>query len=768
MPGTTPLVSFTHPAYLLLLALLPGFYLLARRAARGRRRSAARWLAGPSDALGAGRVRPAVLWIRLAIAVLLVLALAGLRLPTPARSVATVFVLDLSESIPADIREGAKYWVRDAMSRRGPDDLAGIVTFAGDVRVELPLGSARDHETWGEPPRGNSTNIGAAIETAADLLPPAGTGHLRRLVLLSDGNETRGDAQRALQRPHLQDVEVAVLSLPQRLQDTALTGFVAPSALRDGEPAELRLAISSPTNQQARLKVWANDHLISEQTVDLEQGPKEVTVVAGELAAGFWAFRATLEVDGDSRQENNESWAYSVVRGPARVLVVESAPGEAAAIQRVLAEAKVQVESLAPNQVPADVQSLAAYDSIVLVNLPAPALGQARMEALQRYVAERGKGLVVVGGEQTFGLGEYGNTPLEEILPVTVQPPDRDQVASLALVVVIDRSGSMATTDTADRRASRLDLAKEGAVLAIETLKEGDRAGVIAFDTSAQWVSQIQPLNGPADQRAVASRIATIQLGGGTDFMDGLTLAYRDLQQTEARVKHVILLTDGEAPETGIPQLLAAMRRAGITVSTLGVSNDISGTGRAVLERIARAGQGRAYFTNTPNDVPRIMTQEARLAGRSYKQEHDFTPRLVTPAPAVRGLVPSEFPALHGYIRVTPKRAAEVVLTSDQSEPVLAQWQYGLGRALVWTADAQAPWSRDWVDTEAFKRLWTQAVRWTMPAPVSPELRISVTGDGEQALVRVESYTQEGTFRNLVQTAAEVSFPDGTGRRIPL
>src|SRR5262249_11087524 len=290
--------------------------------------------------------------------------------------------------------------------------------------------------------------------------------------------------------------------------------------------------------------------------------PLELTVPVGNLAQGFWAFRAELAVDGDSRPENNQSWAYTVVREPARVLLVEQVPGTAGEVRRVLGDARVQVDSLTPGEVPAAAAPPAASDGVVLATAPAPALGQDRMAALGQLVAQKGKGLVVVGGDQTFGLGEYADTPLEAALPVTVQPPDRDQVASLALVLLIDRSGSMATADTADRRASRLDLAREGAIQAVQTLQAGDQAGVVAFDTSAQWINEIQTLNGPADVRAVSNRISTIQLGGGTDFYEPLDAAYRALLQTQARVKHVILLTDGEAPESRLPMLLAAMRRA--------------------------------------------------------------------------------------------------------------------------------------------------------------------------------------------------------------
>jgi hypothetical protein len=180
----------------------------------------------------------------------------------------------------------------------------------------------------------------------------------------------------------------------------------------------------------------------------------------------------------------------------------------------------------------------------------------------------------------------------------------------------------------------------------------------------------------------------------------------------------------------------------------------------------ASRGLGRYYFTNTARDVPRIMTQEARLAGRAFKQERDFKPRLVTAAPAVRGLVPNDFPPLHGYVRVSPKQGSETVLSSDQDEVVVAEWQYGLGRALVWTADAQGEWSRDWVGSDAYKRLWPQAVRWTMPAPAPSGVQVAVAGDGRQATVRVESFDAPGMFRNSLQTVADIAPIDQPGQRV--
>jgi Ca-activated chloride channel family protein len=226
-------------------------------------------------------------------------------------------------------------------------------------------------------------------------------------------------------------------------------------------------------------------------------------------------------------------------------------------------------------------------------------------------------------------------------------------------------------------------------------------------------------------------------------------------------------LTDGEQGSPApFPTLVNAMRRTGITVSTLGIGS--TGSAATTLQTIARLGQGRYYVTSNARDVPRIMTQEARLAGRSFKQERDFKPRLVSAAPAVRGLVPADFPELHGYVRVSPKSAAETILTSDQEEAILAQWQFGLGRALVWTPDAEDAWAKEWAATEQFARLWQQAVRWTMPAPLLPGMQVQVRGADGFAYVRVESSEPTGEFRNHLLTGADVAFPDGTGRHLTL
>lgn len=795
-------VRFARPWWLLLLAVLPWFWWIARPRKPSLPLGSGKSIVGTGASNGSGRAStglPGSTWgrlsVRFVIVVTTILAVAGLTVAAPVVGVATVFLIDTSASIPADVQAGAMGFATAALDARGPDDLGGIVTFARGAHIDTPLaqrnpnrpdarvalvGSADDAS---RPAVNTATNLEDAISTGAALLPPATTGYLRRLVLLTDGNETTGSARSASRAPALANVEIATYTVPGRLDDAAIASFVVAPTLHDGDDADGRVSIIAPSPISANLKVWARavgepagstgtvdrGTLVFDRTLDLDQGPAEVPVALGRLSPGAWAFAAELTAPADALPDNNAAWAHTLVSSPARVLVVEGTPDTAIALRRAIGEARILSDVITPFGIPATAQAFANYDAILLVDVPATALTNTQMLAIREAVSSDGRGLVVVGGEHTFGQGDYSGTPLEDALPVTVQLPEKDQASTLAIVIVIDRSGSMSGIDTRDRRASRMDLAKEGATLAIETLREGDQIGVVAFDYNARWVSEIRPLRGPADFKTVADRIATIQPDGGTDIYAALDVAYRGLQTAQARVKHVILLTDGEGTPAPFPNLLNAYRRANITLSTVGVSSE---SGKSLLQDLARRGSGRYYFTDTPSAVPQIMTQEARLAGRAHKQERDFKPRLAAASSAVRGLVPNDFPQLHGYMRTTPRPGAEIILTSDQEETVLAQWQYGLGRALVWTADLEGPWSRDWSDTPAFRSLWVQAIRWSMPAPGNPNIALRIMpspdGDGTRARVLVDAWAPGGGFRDLLTSSADIAGPEGPSRRVTL
>jgi hypothetical protein len=372
-------------------------------------------------------------------------------------------------------------------------------------------------------------------------------------------------------------------------------------------------------------------------------------------------------------------------------------------------------------------------------------------------VHDLGGGLVVVGGPTSYGVGGYYRTPLEETLPVDMQIKDEKRRPSLGIVFIIDHSGSMSSTSGG---VEKLELAKEAAARSIELLFPTDRIGVIAFDDAASWVVPMTELSDPAQ---VASAIGSIREGGGTDILAGLQAMAEVLPKDPAKVKHVILLTDGGADPTGIPELIQKLNAEnGITLSTVGVGNDAA----PFLEDLAAIGQGRYHFTNDAASIPSIFTEETSLATRAYLVEEPFFPTLVNSSPILTGI--TETPRLLGYVASSPKDLAQVILQSDKKDPVLATWQYGLGRSVAFTSDATGRWARDWVGWDGFPTFWVQAVRYTIGSSANSALQMSVTSQGEQARLTLDARTPNGEFINGYEVQANVVAPNGEAQSVTL
>jgi uncharacterized membrane protein len=394
---------------------------------------------------------------------------------------------------------------------------------------------------------------------------------------------------------------------------------------------------------------------------------------------------------------------------------------------------------------------------VTLVDAPARALTNRQMESLRAYVHDLGGGLVAVGGPTSYGVGGYFGTPLEDALPVEMQIKDEQRRPSLGIVFIIDHSGSMAD---ASGGVMKLELAKEAAARSVELLFPTDRVGVIAFDDSASWVA---PMTDLASRDEIISLIGSIQPGGGTDILAGMQAMAGVLPDDPAKVKHVILLTDGGADPTGIPELAQRLLdESGITLSTVGVGNDAA----PYLEDLAAAGGGRYHFTNDPQTVPSIFTEETMLATRAYIEEGALFPAQVNPSPMLAGI--HSTPQLLGYVATSPKDLAQVILQSEKKDPILAAWQYGLGRAVAFTSDASGRWARDWVSWQGFPTFWAQVVASTLSDTASAALELTVTQQGEQARLSVDARDRAGNFLNGYEVNANLVVPNGEVQSVTL
>lgn len=730
-------VSFSQPyALLLLLLLVPLTVYLSRTSLAHLRRGARRWS----------------LRLRLAIVVLTVLGLAGTSLVQSNGRLSVVFLMDRSDSVPVAGQAQQAAYVRGAIAALKPGDGAGVVEFGADALVDRPVLPDKNPPDLASAPATTYSNLADAIRLGLSVAP-ADTA--RRLVLLSDGRENIGSAEWAGRLAAANGVPVDVVPMPtQNGPEVWVDSLKAPSPVRENERVSLQIGISSSTDTTATLLLLADGTPFSQQQVNLARGSNSFVQTLPPAARGFHTYSAQVVASpgSDTRSENNRYSAFSLVLGKPRVLIVEGKAGEAAALKSAIAPS-VDSDLVAPTAMPTGVRALAGYDSVILVNVPASSLTRAGMEGLQSAVRDLGKGLIVVGGDESYAAGGYFRTPLEAMLPVDLNLPSKLEIPSVGMVLVIDRSGSMEEAHSLNGvGVTKLSLAKEAAYRAVAQLSGKDYVGVITFDEAASWAVELQALGDPAQ---FEGRIRGITAGGGTSIYSGLAPAVSALTASKARSKHIVLLTDGVSQGGDYKALTDKMAANNITLSTVAVGSDAD---IPLLQDLAKTGKGRFYQTEQGDSLPEIFARESHIASRSYLIERPFSPERAAPSPILDGI--GALPALQGYVGTSPKPTGQVALVTDAGDPLLAQWQYGLGRVVAWTSDAKGQWARDWVGWQDFPRFWTQAVRWSAGAEAGNALQPRVELQGGTARITVDAALPDGSYLSGLDMGVQVVAPD--------
>lgn len=700
----------------------------------------------------AGWRRRITLGLRLLLLAALTLALADARLLRNSQNLSVVFLVDHSDSINPASRQTAQTFIQNALAQKPADDTAGIVVFGANAVVEeTPRQNLAITELVSQPDTGY-TNIADAIRLGLALFPPDSP---RRLVLLSDGRNNLGDPLSAAQLAAAGGAQLNVVELPTLSgPEVRLQTLNTPDTLHEGERFDLEMTLESNLATQSEVQIFADGRLIAREPVKLNPGSNRFIfpMTAGEQ--GFSTFQARLTPAEDTLLPNNRLDTFSLVEGPVQVLVVADKPAEARNLVAALTAGGLRPQLVSPAQMPAAALDLSEYAAVILVNLPATSLSPARIALLQVYVRDLGRGLVVTGGPDSFGPGGYFQTPLEETLPVEMTLKDPERLPGMSMFMVIDKSGSMADAGTVNRAGLRkVELAKEAVYRAVDFLTPWDRVGVVAFDDSAKWV--VQPEN-VANVSGIKDRVGTIRADGGTDILAGLKIAAGAMVEEKSRVRHIVLLTDGGADSSGILELVDNLALVGVSVSVVAIGDDYA----PFLKDVAKRGNGRFHLARDATTIPQIFAQEATLALKTYLIEEDFSPQVAASSPILRGI--TALPNLQGYVATTPKDTAQKVLVSDKGDPVLAQWQYGLGRSVAWTSDAGGRWAKAWPGWADYARFWGQTVRWTIVAGAGGRLETQVTPDTTRGVFRltVEALDSRGNYLNDLVLQGKIVQPD--------
>ena len=734
-----PHLSFVTPAALALLALAPLLWALALLTPR----RVARWRFWAS------------LLLRSAMLVALVLGLAGAQLVQPVRALTTVFLLDASDSIAPSQRERAVQYIDQALRRLPSGDRAAVVVFGAGALVERAPARLSALGQINSLPVSTRTNIQEAMQLGIALLP---ADSQKRLVLLSDGGENSGHAVEAARLALARGVPLDVVTLrSERGADVILTAVETPAQAREGQEVALTVALTSNIATRGRLQILVDGQLARELDVAIPAGASSVAVRLPSGTAGFRRIEARLAADGDTEPQNNRAGAFTEVLGPPRVLLIAADPTRAANLQAALESTGVRTDLRAPNQAPASLDQLSNYAGVVLVDTPARDVPRELLRALPSYVRDLGRGLAMIGGGESFGAGGYrravqdnSGASIEDALPVNLDPLDTAQQPDLALMLVIDRSGSMGEPGGGSR--TKLDLAKEAVYQATLGLSKRDQVGLVVFDDAAETILPLQKLPSTVE---IEQALGRFDQGGGTDILPGLQTAANAISGANAKIKHIILMTDGLAP-SNYSQQVDELRAAGVTISTVAIGSDANPN----LEDIATQGGGRYYKVENAAAIPRIFLQETVIVAGRDIIEGKFTPAVALQAPVVRGL--GGLPPLYGYNGTEIKQAARAILVTPDGKPILAQWQYGLGRAVAWTSDFKGQWGREWVGWDQFPRFVGGLADMLLPPRPAGTLTLRASASAGQTAFELDAQDDQGRTVNQLAIRAQLVAPDNT------
>ncbi len=685
--------------------------------------------------------------LRLIIFLSLVLAAAELESVKKLDALTVFFVLDRSDSVPVPLRDYAQDYVNRAVESMAEEDLAGVIVFGTDSSIEsLPSNDLRllrvdSHVS------SHHTDLAGAIRLAQAAFPE---NMQRRIVILSDGNENIGDAIAEARAATADKTRIDVVPLSYEAPaEIMVEELVVPSRVEEKEPFDVKIVVRASREGPAHLRLFQEGHLVAEQELDLTPG-KHVFVFTSQVdQARFVEFEARIDSELDTFTDNNRQHAFAVVRGEPRVLYVEGQNDRSETILAALSQENIQVDIVTPYQMPQNPADIQDYDTIILSNVFSSDLSERQMKVVEVSVKDSGLGLIMIGGEDAFGAGGYEGTPIEDALPVNMDLKQRKVIPQGALAIVLH------TVEIPNGNAWARDIT----LAAVDVLSSRDLFGVLDYDwqKGEEWAIPLQPVG---NKQHIQSILNNLRNGDMPSFDPTLQMAYDALSASSAAIKHIVVISDGD-PSPPTPALIKKIQDARITISTVVIAaHPNMPQSKQVMQWLAGMGGGNFYDVIDFASLPRIFSKEAAIIKKSLIREETFKPAIVSYSEVLKGIAAEDVPVLHGYVRAAPKDMAEVPMISDEDDPILAHWQYGLGKSLAFTSDAMPRWAADWVGWENYAKFWSQAVRYVQRSLSDTNFQTTTRIEGGKGTLMVDAVDDTGRFINELDLSGTLLNPE--------
>jgi Mg-chelatase subunit ChlD len=675
--------------------------------------------------------------------------------------VCAIFVVDISESVDADARDAATKFIADALRHKAPDDLAGIIVFGRQPIVEIAPSDLRRLPPFHAAPDRTATDIASALRLAMGLFPD---GFARRIVLLSDGNETEGDSLAVAQVAKSEGIPIDVVPLSTRrvVKEVLVTDVLMPTEAKRGQPFSARVLIDATTDATGVLRVDRDGVPVKEVPVRLTKGKNAVTVSLRVDREGVHRFRFLLEAAPDADPRNNVGLGMVKVLGKPKVLLAEGNLDPSGALAKALSANGIEVVRVSEGQLPARPEEWQGYDAVLLSDYPAWGMSEGQMGLLRRLVADSGVGFGMLGGEKGFLSGGYYGTAVAEVLPVDLDVRQRKIYPAATIVLIMDTSGSMAAMEDG---VQKVHLAAKAAMETLKMLRPMDRFGVIVSGTGADWLAPIQPAR---NRDRIIQQIGRIYAGGGGIYCrPSLELAAKAIVAEVTQARHIIMLADTDDcdEQEGCFEIARQLRAHGVTVTTVGFGRP-DGIHAPFLRQLAAIGGGNFYVARSLKDLPKLFTADVSLMTRRAIEEGAFIPKVVGDDEVLREVDWSKVPPLLAYNVTSDKPLARTLMRTEKGDPLLAVGQYGLGAVMAWTSDGKAKWAREWVRWGEFGKFWGNLVRSLLRRATQGRYTVTVRVNKGVADIEMEAADEKGEPLNLLEPQVRVTDPTGETRTV--
>ncbi len=671
--------------------------------------------------------------LRCAAGILLLLALCGLSVLLPVRSGTVVVVADRSLSMPPGSEPLEKEAVDIIHGAMQTGDRVGVVSFAETAAVEQSPHEGQFSGFSAQVGR-DASRLADALDLALSLVPRQSPG---RIVVLSDGHWTGRDVAASAARAAAAGVPIDYRAMQRHLAgDLAVEAIEGPEAAATGESFMMTAWLHSPQDQTVSYELLRGEQVIARGKQTVSTGTSRL--VFRDMAGNKGTREYTLHVRSETADpvpENNRARLLVGVRGSRPMLCVS--PTGTSGLAKLLAAGGLDVRAVSADKCKWTLEELAGCSAVVLENTSASLIGHTGMENLAAWVSKTGGGLMATGGKDAFGPGGYHKSPLEPIMPVSMELRREHRKLSLAIVVALDRSGSMAMPAAGGR--TKMDLANLATADVVDMLGPMDQFGCIAVDSMPH---DIVPLTDVTQAESIRSKVLKIDsMGGGIFVYEALKAAARMVLPATAGTKHIILFADAaDSEEPGdYKALVEKLGKAGVTVSVVGLGTDRD-CDSGLLKDIARRGGGQCAFTNNAQELPRLFAQDVFLVARSAFIEEAVGVRATGGLLSITRQPLGSIPAIGGYNLCYMRPGANMALVSEDeyTAPVLAAWQAGLGRVLCYTGEADGEYTgaiAGWDHTGDF---FTSLARWTLGGAQGFDAGVVATQELRDGVCRIE------------------------------